>query len=236
VGGREALYEGMAGQRGVPSYDVREAFVDCEDHQKAFELVGLFTSRPVVDGWDCKVKTEWRGKEVEFAGNSKYVKRVQRIMNSYVTAEYKERTGEDLHIPDFARFMSFADWASLAWYHVVASQNLDHLTAGVRVERVKSWGGVMSYCAKYMAKADCSFLYDVPIGRSWGIFNRKDVPWAKMVELDLDQETGIRLRRIARHYLERRFGRRVKSPYGITLYGDMQNFRRIWERPPPDPF
>jgi hypothetical protein len=137
---------------------------------------------------------------------------------------------------DRARFMSFQDWASLAWYHVVGSHNVDHLTAGVRVERVKSWGGVMSYCAKYMAKSDCGFLYDVSFGRSWGIFNRKEIPWANMVELDLDGEAGVTLRRIARHYMERRRGRVIKAPYGITLYCDVKNFRRIWERPPPDPF
>jgi len=87
-----------------------------------------------------------------------------------------------------------------------------------------------------MAKSDCGFLYDVQFGRSWGIFNRKSVPWAKMIEVELDGETGVRLRRVARRYLERRFGRKVKAPYGITLYGGVENFRRIWERPPPDPF
>jgi len=77
----------------------------------------------------------------------------------------------------------------------------------------------------------------VAFGRSWGVFNRKAVPWAKMVELELDGEMGVRLRRVARHYLERRFKRKVRAPYGITLYCNVENFRRLW-RPddPPDPF
>jgi len=93
---------------------------------------------------------------------------------------------------------------------------------------------VMSYCAKYMAKSDCGFLYEVPLGRSWGIFNRRSIPWAKMVELKLHPDVGVAVRRIARRYLERRFGRRVKAPYGLTVYCDVTNFCRLW-RPSPDP-
>jgi hypothetical protein len=94
----------------------------------------------------------------------------------------------------------------------------------------------MSYCAKYMAKEDCHFLSEVSFGRSWGVFNRADVPWAKMIELNLDNDVGVRLRRVARHYLERRCGRKIRANYGITLYCDVQKFRRLWESPPPDPF
>jgi hypothetical protein len=231
LGFRELIQDGQKGGE----VEVLEAFVDCMDHQRSFEMVGLLTSRPIEDGWERKVATEFRGKRVEFAGTHKYVNRVERLLRDAWMGEYCERTGDKVK-NDFARFMSFADWAALSWYHVVASQNLDHLTAGVRVERVKSWGGVMSYCAKYMAKSDCGFLYDVSFGRSWGVFNRKAIPWANMIEIDLDGEAGVTLRRIARRYMERRFERRVKAPYGLTLYCDVKNFRRIWERPPPDPF
>jgi hypothetical protein len=94
----------------------------------------------------------------------------------------------------------------------------------------------MSYCAKYMAKSDCGFLSEVEFGRSWGVFNRKAMPWAKIIELPLDDETGIRLRRVARRYLEHRFSRRVRAPYGITLYCDVEKLRKLWEHSPPDPF
>jgi hypothetical protein len=134
-------------------------------------------------------------------------------------------------------FMSFFDWVSLAWYHVVDSHNVDHFLAGCRVERIRSWGGVLSYCAKYMSKADCeNFMADVAAGRSWGIFNRAVMPWAKMVELELDDEAGVRLRRVARHYLERRLGRRVQRHYGVTLYCDVAQFKRLLARPPDSPF
>jgi hypothetical protein len=134
-------------------------------------------------------------------------------------------------------FMSFFDWASLAWYHVVGTGNVDHFLAGCSVERIRSWGGVLSYCAKYMSKADSeNFMADIAAGRSWGIFNRAMMPWAKMIELPLADDVGVRLRRVARHYLERRVGRRVQRHFGITLYCDASQFLRLVAQPPDTPF
>jgi hypothetical protein len=134
-------------------------------------------------------------------------------------------------------FMSFFDWVSLAWYHVVGTGNVDHFLAGCRVERIRSWGGVLAYCAKYMSKADAEgFMADVSTGRSWGIFNRGLMPWAKMVELPLDEDVGVRIRRIARRYLERRLGHRVKRHFGITVYCDVPQWKRLFEKPPDPPF
>jgi hypothetical protein len=134
-------------------------------------------------------------------------------------------------------YMSFFDWASLAWYHVVGTGNHEHFLAGCSVEKVRSWGGVLSYCAKYMSKADSeNFLSDVPTGRSWGIFNRACMPWAKMIEMPLDIDTGVRLRRVARRYLEHRLGRRVQRHFGITLYCDTAQFKSLLHPPPDTPF
>jgi hypothetical protein len=132
--------------------------------------------------------------------------------------------------------MSFQDWVSMAWYHVVGGGDINHFSAGARVERVRTWGGVVSYAAKYMSKADAEFLGDVPYGRNWGIFNRAAMPWAKMIELELDEETGVRLRRVARRYLEHKVGRRWKAPYGITLFCDGAQFLRLLRPPPDTPF
>jgi hypothetical protein len=125
-------------------------------------------------------------------------------------------------------WLSFFDWISLAWYHVVGTGNVDHFTAGCRVEKIRTWGGVLSYCAKYMSKADSdNFMSEETVGRSWGIFNRADMPWAKLIELPLSEEQGIRLRRVARRYLEHRLGRRVQRHYGMTLYCDVSNWKRL---------
>ena len=134
-------------------------------------------------------------------------------------------------------FMSAFDWVSMAWYYVVDSHNVDHFMAGASVEQLRTWGGVVSYCSKYMSKADSEdFMADEALGRSWGIFNRVMVPWAKMVQLELDDETGNRLRRIARHYLERRLGKRVQRHYGMTLYCDASKWKPLFARPPDTPF
>jgi hypothetical protein len=138
---------------------------------------------------------------------------------------------------DVRSWMSFFDWVSLAWYHVVGTGNVDHFLAGCRVERIRTWGGVLSYCAKYMSKADSeNWMADVAAGRSWGIFNRANMPWAKFVTLDLSDDMGNRIRRIARRYLEHRLGKRVQRHYGITLYCDTEKFKPLFARPPDTPF
>jgi hypothetical protein len=138
---------------------------------------------------------------------------------------------------DVRHFVTFSDWVSLAWYDVVGSHNIEHFNAGCRVERIRSWGGVLTYCAKYMSKADSeNFLADVAFGRSWGVFNRSLLPWAKMIEFPLADDVGVRVRRIARHYLEHRLGRRVQRHFGITVYCDTSFFKRLCESPPDEPF
>jgi hypothetical protein len=135
------------------------------------------------------------------------------------------------------RWMSLYDWCSMAWYHVVGSHNQAHFLAGCRVEKIRTWGGVLSYCSKYMSKTDSeNFLTDVAFGRSWGIFNRENMPWAKMIELPLADDVGVRLRRIAVRYLSHQLGRRVQRHYGITVYCDASRFARVLEPPPDTPF
>jgi len=173
----------------------------------------------------------------------------QHVFKSARSAE-KFLTRRDLHqyrVEDYAgieqrkgvehTFMSFFDWVSLAWYHVVGTGNVDHFLAGCRVEKIRTWGGVLSYCAKYMSKADSeNFMGDIAVGRSWGIFNRRFMPWAKLIEIDLDDDVGNRVRRIARRYLEHRIGKRVQRHYGLTLYCDTAKFAPLFARPPDTPF
>jgi hypothetical protein len=169
----------------------------------------------------------------EFTALCREVIRVKEFKSERAAEKFLARIpGEDAS-PD----MSFFDWVSVAWYHVVGSHDLNHFQAGASVERVRSWGGVMSYCSKYMAKlGGFGFLEEVPIGRSWGVFNRAAIPWAKILELDLDVETGVAIRRIMRRYLEHVRGRRIPAPYGLTLYCDASRFKRLLAREPDTPF
>lgn len=207
-----------------------ESYVDLPDSQLSLEFCKVISSRPDSEEHDYRRESQTEVGHFVFSGSRRFVERCDSILCGVELA----RICPEHPAAERAKKMSFCDWASLAWYHVVDSHNVDHLAAGLRVERVRSWGGVMSYCAKYMAKSDCGFLSEVEFGRSWGVFNRKCMPWAKIIEIPLDEETGVRIRRVARRYLEKRFGRRVRSPYGITLYCDVENFRRLW-RPPPAP-
>jgi hypothetical protein len=219
---------------------VEERFESCvhlQDSQLTLELVRSLAS-PLGDGVPLK---EGEGMSVissgvgtfSFRGKGRYLARCSALVDVLVM----ERVDPAHPVADRARNMTFFDWVSLAWYHVVGSGNPDHLKAGCRVEKIRSWGGVLSYCAKYMSKADSeNFMADIATGRSWGIFNRAYMPWAKMVEIPLDDEAGIRLRRVARHYLERRLGRRVQRHFGITIYCDVASWKPLLLPRPPPPF
>jgi len=220
-----------------PDYqEVFEAYVDCPDAQLSLELLDIWS-----EGSKAKGDGEWRVRSESstgrvFAGSGKFVDRARTLEDCCIIAGSEFDRGASDVMAERARKMSLQDWASLAWYHVVGSHNTDHAQAGVRVERVRSWGGVMSYAAKYLSKRDAEFMSEVQWGRSWGIFNRAWMPWARMLELPLDNDVGVRLRRVARHYLQRRLGRRVNASYGITLYCDTAQFRKLWEDDPPPPF
>jgi len=208
---------------------VREAYIPVPDTQLPLQLLDLWSAGSKArSDWRCRVESFSTGRV--FAGASRFVNRARSLEDVVLCAGMAEAGPQ---WGELARMMSFQDWASLAWYHVVGSHNLDHLQAGVRVEAIKSWGGVASYASKYLSKVDAEFMGHLEWGRSWGIHNRKCVPWAKMLEIQLDNEVGVRLRRVARRYLEHRIGRRVRAPYGITLYCDTERFRKLWEYDPP---
>ena len=224
-------------QDGTP---IQESFVLVEDRQGEFlsmlqescgvlkadsvdEAAARFMELPVVEG------------ETKFYNTDGYYGvgkpgRLRRWENAWLQSDLIARKKR-------SPLMSFRDWCALSWYHVVGSHNVKHFAAGVTVERVRSFAGV-AYCAKaYLSKVDAeSFLSEVEAGRSWGIFNRSLMPWAKIVEMDLSDYDGVRIRRVARRYLEHRLGRRVKRPYGVTLYCDTVQWSRLLARPPDTPF
>jgi len=63
-----------------------------------------------------------------------------------------------------------------------------------RIEAVRSWNGIMSYCSKYIAKpqepvsreGDDGFIYLTylhDMGRVWGIFNKHNLPYAALTQV-----------------------------------------------------
>jgi hypothetical protein len=219
-----------------------EAVVPVKDQQVKMDFMAhLFKSVHAVEGSGATANHQQNiidlqdGEEARLIHDSEgrvISLRCKRAMHKrfddkvFVRPDWDER-----HLPGDDR-MLFADWVALTWYHVVGSFDPAHFSAGSRVEKVRTWGGVMSYCSKYVAKLDDSdFLTKVPAGRMWGIFNRAAVPWGKMIELNLDNDVGVRLRRVARRYLERVSGRRRWFPYGITLYIQPEKLAALWCAP-----
>jgi len=98
-----------------------------------------------------------------------------------------------------AGYRDLLAWVPSAWWGVVGAGDEDHLRVGTRVERIYSWGGIMRYVGKYIAKED-----DYPAdwqGRAWGIVGRSNLPWAVEVIIDLTQDQSVKLVRLARRMI-----------------------------------
>lgn len=108
-------------------------------------------------------------------------------------------------------------FCSRAWYDVVGSGDVKHLNAGTSVDRVHSFGGIMRYVSKYIAKEDVGG--GVWTGRVWGVIGRGNIPFAVEVVITLtDWEFG-NLTRLAR----RMIGSKGKSfPFGLTWIANVE--------------
>jgi hypothetical protein len=104
---------------------------------------------------------------------------------------------------------------SRLWYEVVGSGDLDHLLAGTRLERVRSWRGVMSYCAKYLSKEAEACGEYAHVGRWWGVRGAESLPWADCVRYPLTYAEACRVVRLFRRAAGFK-GRRAKRDY-VTL-------------------
>jgi hypothetical protein len=133
--------------------------------------------------------------------------------------------------------MEFCEWLSTAWYFVVDSHDMNHMRAGTHVTRLQSWAGFSFYFSHYMAHLSDAA---VPLyGRCWGLFNRKCIPWAQMVEIEIEGAEGYRIRRIARHHIEHCRGRRyfLRNGCGLSVFCDAERWWvNLLRRPAPDPF
>lgn len=125
--------------------------------------------------------------------------------------EFKERksgaragqTAPHFHLLVYgARYRELLQWVPGAWWEVVASGDADHLRVGTRVEHIYSWGGIMRYVGKYIAKEE-----DYPSGwqgRTWGVVGRKKLPWAVEVIIGLTPDQGTKLVRLGRNMIRAR--------------------------------
>jgi hypothetical protein len=130
--------------------------------------------------------------------------------------------------------VEFFEWLASSWYEVVGTDDLKHLEAGTNVTEARSWRGVAAYVSRYMCRLDdCSRQIR---GRNWGVFNRRCIPWAKIVEVDLDVDTAYAIRRVMRRFLEKQLCRRypIRNACGMTLFCDASHWVSVLAQPPPD--
>lgn len=110
-----------------------------------------------------------------------------------------------------ASYRDLIAWIPRTWWEVVGSGNSKHFRAGTRVEHIYSWGGIMRYVGKYIAKEE-----DYPPGwkgRVWGVVGRANLPWAVKVVINLTEDESIKLVRLGRKMI----GVKGRSfPYGLT--------------------
>jgi hypothetical protein len=114
------------------------------------------------------------------------------------------------------KLSEFRQWVSRAWYEVVGSGDDRHLKAGTSVEPLESWGGVVSYAAKYIGK-EAAFIDRetgecLAVGRLWGIWRRELWP-VRMERRTLGRDEWVVIRRWVRRYLEKR-GRCLRGGKG----------------------
>lgn len=112
--------------------------------------------------------------------------------------ELQERGAPHFHILAYGRGHIPNRWLSIAWYEVVASGDSRHLAAGTRVERPKTWRGVVWYASKYIGKVIPTQAAP-KLGRIWGVHNRAHLP-RQPIEYDVSWGTFHMMRRIMRRY------------------------------------
>jgi hypothetical protein len=89
-------------------------------------------------------------------------------------------------------------WVTLNWWEVCGKLSNDHLAAGTKVERIRSFKGIMYYVSKYMAKPDEGS--GLITGRIWGICNISNIPWVKASLVILNEGEAVQLIRYLRRY------------------------------------
>lgn len=113
------------------------------------------------------------------------------------SGESQGRTAPHFHLLVYgAGYRDLLGWVPGAWWAVVGSGDRDHLRAGTRVEHIYSWGGIMRYVGKYIAKED--EYPDDWRGKAWGVIGRARLPWAVEVVISLAYDEAIKLVRLGR--------------------------------------
>jgi hypothetical protein len=124
--------------------------------------------------------------------------------------EFQKRGAPHYHLLVWGvKYADLLEWVSSNWFHTVGSNDQKHLLAGTRVEKIRSYKGVMAYASKYMTKEENK----AGVGRFWGVIGRSNLPVARMMRLNLSrEETQILIR------LMKRYAGLSKNYYCLTVF------------------
>lgn len=133
--------------------------------------------------------------------------------------EYQRRGAPHFHLLMWGFPLADRDWLAHSWAEIVAHYtgddveilrgwHLGRLGRGNQhcVQRVRSWRGVISYAAKYLAKEERCVSAEGEVlhtGRIWGVHNRNFIPWSYIL-VYIAGASFRRYRRVVRALAERR--------------------------------
>jgi hypothetical protein len=169
-------------------------------------LIPLFITLTYPDNFPDK-KEVWR-KHINTLGK----RFTRRGWSAIVRKEFKRRlSGENAGklAPHFhllvwgASLAEMRSFLPVAWYEIVNSGDEKHLEAGIGVEEIKTWNGVLYYVSKYMAKVtedDLKAEFPEGVGRFWSYINFDLIPWAEIEEVCQGDHAIIELFRLMRRY------------------------------------
>lgn len=108
--------------------------------------------------------------------------------------EWQQRGAPHFHLLVFGLSISAKNarrYLSRVWYEVVGSADPNHLKAGVQLDKLRSWRGVMAYAAKYVAKV--AAVAESEPGRLWGCINRVMLPLCVEVVVSVGVDVAYRV-------------------------------------------
>jgi hypothetical protein len=149
--------------------------------------------------------------------------------------EWQERGAPHYHLLLFNCPFWHHEEVAKAWHRVTGSPDAKHLQAGTRIERIRTWNGVIFYASKYLGK-----LGDVPAGvepgRLWGVVNRQALHRRLLVQ-PLAWETWYAMRRVMWRREERQAraaGRKARF-VGFTVFMPATDAIRLLSSAKPGP-
>lgn len=133
--------------------------------------------------------------------------------------ELQRRGAPHFHLLIFGVPFIPVGWVRRTWGQVIGYDGPKKLQ--VRLERIHSWRGLMSYCSKYIAKVqtgyemaelggspeallDYSTYLTALFGRVWGVCDREALPWGELEQFDAPWGRWFwAMKRCARHVYKR---------------------------------